>query len=345
MICNTQVRTHSAGTCPIGFGIVSAPSAFQWVTENTQCHSTTTRMLNARRKSTERSRVSGVAATRSSIVVLMPPRSGRTAPGTIRPTPQIPVGVWRESAPHGRKFTQQLGRKPTARGGNSPNGWLLRREAEGSGGLGEDLEVRGDGRQPRVHRVDREVARAGSRASGRRDRPTCRDPRPSRSRGPPCRSCSDRAPRPQLHRRRPRARRRGALPVALAGTNRRRGGRRGGTRVPDATPNHNGIGCCTGIGAKPAPVTWSKRPSCVTERSVHRRRKSPTCSSSRRPRVEKSSPSASYSTVFHPSPMPRRKRPSVSRSTSAACFATSAVWRCGRMMIPVTSSIGVSAAR
>src|SRR6266487_4677036 len=37
-------------------------------------------------------------------------------------------------------------------------------------------------------------------------------------------------------------------------------------------------------------------------------------------------------------PTPRRKRPRVSTSTAAACLATSAVWRWGRITMPVTSS-------
>ena len=63
-----------------------------------------------------------------------------------------------------------------------------------------------------------------------------------------------------------------------------------------------------------------------------------TCSSKRRPRLRKSMPSASYSTSFHPIPTPSRNRPPVNTSTSAACLATSTVWRCGRMSTPVTSS-------
>ncbi len=61
--------------------------------------------------------------------------------------------------------------------------------------------------------------------------------------------------------------------------------------------------------------------------------------SSRRPRLAKSWPSASYSTQFHPVPTPSRSRPCESRSTSAACWATSTVWRCGRINTPVASSI------
>src|SRR6266851_1791188 len=46
------------------------------------------------------------------------------------------------------------------------------------------------------------------------------------------------------------------------------------------------------------------------------------------------------------SPTPKRRRPRESTSTAAACFATSAVCRCGRMRIPVTSSTRwVTAAR
>ena len=61
--------------------------------------------------------------------------------------------------------------------------------------------------------------------------------------------------------------------------------------------------------------------------------------SMRLPRVWKSSPSASYSSGFQPTPSPSRSRPPESMSTSAACLAASAVWRCGRMMMPVVSSI------
>ena len=56
-------------------------------------------------------------------------------------------------------------------------------------------------------------------------------------------------------------------------------------------------------------------------------------------------PSAWYSTSFHPMPTPSRNLPRVSTSTSAACLATSTVWRCGRMSTPVTSSRFVCAAR
>jgi hypothetical protein len=43
---------------------------------------------------------------------------------------------------------------------------------------------------------------------------------------------------------------------------------------------------------------------------------------------------ASYSTGFHPMLIPRRSRPPLSTSTSAACVATKAVWRCGRLQDP-----------
>ena len=53
----------------------------------------------------------------------------------------------------------------------------------------------------------------------------------------------------------------------------------------------------------------------------------------------KLSPSASYSTAFHPVPIPRRSLPPLRTSTVAACLATRTVWRCGRITIPDTSSM------
>ena len=72
----------------------------------------------------------------------------------------------------------------------------------------------------------------------------------------------------------------------------------------------------SGSGAAPAaardrlrsPVRT--RPSNVTDRSVHSRRSSSTCSSMRRRDSRSPCPSASYSTAFQPSPTPRRNRPS-----------------------------------
>ena len=49
-------------------------------------------------------------------------------------------------------------------------------------------------------------------------------------------------------------------------------------------------------------------------------------------------PSASYSTVFHPTPTPSRKRLFDRIATSAACLATRAVWRCGRISTHEVSS-------
>ena len=95
------------------------------------------------------------------------------------------------------------------------------------------------------------------------------------------------------------------------------------------------------------------RPGHDVERPLERRRtawstsarSSSICSSRRRPRRSKRWPRASYSTGFQPTPTPKRNRPPVRRSTSAACLAARAVWRCGRMITPVTSSRSVSAAR
>jgi hypothetical protein len=91
-----------------------------------------------------------------------------------------------------------------------------------------------------------------------------------------------------------------------------------------------------GFGSE-ALSTRSKRPGKSTTGSVNSRRSSPICSSCLAPRVRKSCPRASYSTWFQPTPTPRRSRPPDSRSTSAACRATSAVWRCGRTRTPVAN--------
>ena len=50
------------------------------------------------------------------------------------------------------------------------------------------------------------------------------------------------------------------------------------------------------------------------------------------------SPSAWYSTSFHPMPTPRRIRPGARSASVATCLATSAVWRCGNTRTSVTSS-------
>jgi hypothetical protein len=111
-------------------------------------------------------------------------------------------------------------------------------------------------------------------------------------------------------------------------------------------PIQIGIGRWMGSGLMPAAVTRWKRPWKVTTGSVHSRRISSICSVKRRARLLKLNPSASYSTWFQPMPTPSRSRPPVSTSTSAACLATRAVWRWGRMMTLVTSSSrGTSPAR
>ena len=126
---------------------------------------------------------------------------------------------------------------------------------------------------------------------------------------------------------------RGADRAAPSGTSRRpsRPARRnaGG----DDAPNQMGIGRCTGSGAMPAPVTCSdvlERHGALGEEPAQELDLLGDCA--RRDR-RSSLPSASYSTGFQPTPMPSRKRPSHKMSTSAACLATSAVCRCGRMII------------
>jgi hypothetical protein len=64
----------------------------------------------------------------------------------------------------------------------------------------------------------------------------------------------------------------------------------------------------------------------------------------RRPRSSKGTPSDSYSTEFQPVPTPRRRRPPDRSASSAACFATSAVCRWGRISTPVDSWMRVVAA-
>ena len=58
-------------------------------------------------------------------------------------------------------------------------------------------------------------------------------------------------------------------------------------------------------------------------------------SSKRRPRREKSCPSASISRLYQPAPAPSAKRPPLSRSIVAVAFATSNTLRCGRTRIAV----------
>ena len=93
-----------------------------------------------------------------------------------------------------------------------------------------------------------------------------------------------------------------------------------------------------GSGLIPASITRSHRPSKVIDGAVQRARSSAICSSERSPRLPNSLSSPSYSTAFQPTPTPSRSRPPLRTSTSAACLATRAVCRCGRITTPVTSS-------
>ena len=97
------------------------------------------------------------------------------------------------------------------------------------------------------------------------------------------------------------------------------------TAASDEPPNQMGIGRCTGGGTMLTSFRLWKRPVKLTRFSDQRRRSTPTCSAWRAPRVFHSAPSASYSTWFHPRPMPSLKRPPLRRSTSAACFAMTPV--------------------
>ena len=92
----------------------------------------------------------------------------------------------------------------------------------------------------------------------------------------------------------------------------------------------------------PGPVdACGTRRANSNDGSVHSRRISSTCSAWRRPRFVNVSLRPTYSTTFQPVPMPRRRRLPDSTATSAACLATSTVWRWGRIITQLTSSSDV----
>ena len=110
------------------------------------------------------------------------------------------------------------------------------------------------------------------------------------------------------------------------------------TRRGSIPPSQTGMRRRAGSGFTPASVTECQRPLKLMAGLLHSSRSNSICSSERLPRLLKLSPSASYSTAFQPVPTPKRSRPADSTSSEAACLATNAVWRCGRMMTAVTSS-------
>ncbi|SHY22755.1 Uncharacterised protein [Mycobacteroides abscessus subsp. abscessus] len=63
------------------------------------------------------------------------------------------------------------------------------------------------------------------------------------------------------------------------------------------------------------------------------------------PLSAKSTPNASYSTGFQPTPTPTVSRPPDSRSTCAACLATNTVCRCGNTNTLIINSRAVTPAR
>ena len=193
------------------------------------------------------------------------------------------------------------------------------------------------GAQTGAHRVDRQVGRAGARPRVDLGGDRVRVALPA-ARGPPSRSPPDpgrrRAPRASTTARASSS----AGPGGIIGN--QPSASRPARRSRAATPPRSTAGWVAAPAAardrRPSP--GGSAPSNVTDRSVHSRRSNSSCSSERLPRLPNSSPRASYSTAFQPSPTPSRSRPPLSRSTSAACLATSAVCRCGRMITPVTSS-------
>ena len=111
------------------------------------------------------------------------------------------------------------------------------------------------------------------------------------------------------------------------------------TTWPTNEPIQIGMGRCTGIGLSPIRSRWCHGRRTSPAPRVHSRRSTSTCSSMRAPAVGEV---LVQRLVLHPvaarRPTPRRRRPPVSRSSSAACLATSTVWRCGRIRMLVTSS-------
>ena len=117
-----------------------------------------------------------------------------------------------------------------------------------------------------------------------------------------------------------------------------RAGRPGGRPARTGRRSRSGSAAAPAAGPARPPVTVSNSPSKVTARSVHSRRSSAICSSIAPAAVGEVLAERLVLDRVPAEPTPRRNRPPVSRSTSAACLATSAVWRCGRMITPVTSS-------
>ena len=109
--------------------------------------------------------------------------------------------------------------------------------------------------------------------------------------------------------------------------------------------SRSGWAAAPAAGPGPPPRSGGTDPSTVTLRSVHRARSTATCSSRIAPRRSNETPSAAYSTLFHPIPRPKRNRPPHSRSTSAACLASNAVCRWGLIRIEVAKASVVHPAR
>ncbi len=183
---------------------------------------------------------------------------------------------------------------------------LLDAEVVGDGGQRGQVLV--DRAQARAHRVHRHVGGAGRGPPERVPRrPAGRSPRhltrPSISIADGSRPAAV-ADRATMSRGLVEL----SAPAPSSGTIRRPTGRRAPAQARDAAPNHTGIGRCTGSGARPAPVTRWYLPSNVTvwfgPQPPHQL---DLLAQTALPRLVKSSPSASYSTAFQPSPTPNRR--------------------------------------
>ncbi|GAA3810661.1 hypothetical protein GCM10022226_33870 [Sphaerisporangium flaviroseum] len=89
----------------------------------------------------------------------------------------------------------------------------------------------------------------------------------------------------------------------------------------DSPPDRMGSRSWTGLGSKATSGKVKKRPVCATTGSDHSRLVTSMASSSRGPRVAKSSPAATHSPGYHPAPTPQIARPSETMSSVAKARA------------------------
>ena len=88
-----------------------------------------------------------------------------------------------------------------------------------------------------------------------------------------------------------------------------------------------GQGRWTGLGSNITGPKSKNSPWCSTTSSLHSRRQTPMASSTRRPRVAKSRPTASHSAWSQLAPMPNSTRPPETTSRVVTARATTKGWR------------------